>query len=122
MSGLFEKRGKVHAKAYPCGGRNMLPDFIEIHRRAWTKLHQLSEAERDCIAAKFTVLHDLAPKEWRREGVQRLDRPEHLVPITEDLLAFFLELPNGRFLIQDFVRREFLNLYFPAALQMTGQT
>jgi len=100
----------------------MLPDFIEVHRRAGTAFDLFPEGERKSIAAKFTALHNLAPEEWDREGVQRRDRPVHLVPVTAEHLAFFSVLPDGRFLIQDFVSQEFLNRYFPAALETAGRS
>jgi hypothetical protein len=103
-------------------GELMLPDFLGVHRRASTALDALSRAERDSLAAKFTALRGLPVEEWAREGVQQLNAPVHFVRLTANLLVFFSVLPEGRFLIQDFVRQETLDRFFASPHQEVAQT
>jgi hypothetical protein len=100
----------------------MLPDFVIVHRRASTALDALSKSERDAIAAMFAALRDLPSKEWAREGVYQPSATIPFVRVTPNLLVFFSVLPDGRFLIQDFVRQETLDRFFATPQEPVTQT
>jgi hypothetical protein len=100
----------------------MLPDFVVVHRRALTALDILSEAERTALAAKFTALHNLPATDWAREGVLRAKPPVHFVRVDDNLVAFFSQLPDGGFLIEDVVRPETLERFFGATYEPVPQT
>jgi len=100
----------------------MLPDFVEIHERAFPALGFLSSAERAGVTAKFIALRHLPFEEWSREGVRQAKAPVYTLRVPPKLVVFFSVLPGDRFLIEDFVNKERLETYFSWPQEPVAQT
>ena len=84
----------------------MLPDFVDVHRRALSSVSLLTQTELDAVVAKFNVLHRLPVDQWKSHGVHVSRGSLFVFQPTSDLLTFFSMQEGGRFLVEDVVSRE----------------
>ena len=93
----------------------MLPEFVTVHRRAWTAFDSLSDAERDALAAKLKELHELPVEEWARQGVRQGWDSVYYFHWIADWVVFFSVQADGAFVIEDFAPRERLEAFAAAS-------
>src|SRR4051794_8687529 len=91
----------------------MLPDYLTINSRAVTAFDMLPERERCQVLAGFQKLHGTPPERWEELGVRRIDDESWpYILIANDSLRVFFSVTSDQFVIEDFVRREYLERYF----------